>query len=543
MSLLLIILYLFLLKERLVECLVAQNYASDSENLKPNIRRRSEFIVGEKFRVRVVLSEDLKNHLEYDLFKRQVKDALIFWTKAIQPKRISTQQILIERNCNERVRSQMRPQYHYCEGGCNKVSKCNGFEIPEKYLQKCLSSEEDVEKVQVKKSDKIDFILFIRSGDYGPHTSLATADTCQLDLDTNRPIAGSITILSAMKYIDYNPGELKRVIIHELGHTFGFDYQLFPYLRHDDGSPRTKRNQHTGEPELSTDANEGLKADRNTIKYVSRTWHTVSGENTYKRVALTLPSVVNFARNHFRCNELDAVDLESDGGVGSKHSHFERRLSIGEAMSATCDIMASVSGLTLSYFKDTGWYNVDISMAKPWDWGRGQGCEFIFKSCEHIHFDSLPNIVPSELSRFGGSDTYADHCPYLSIITDVHVKSLNSHCGDTNNQKYQYPSIYSPSYGKKSRCFNYGTKYVSEKRDWAFVGCFEVRCSLEFKHLVYFRGEWRECPRDGGIMEIAEDITGRDWIQCPRFHDLCSVKKIQGRNERREKEQNLIAQS
>ncbi|CAH8563119.1 unnamed protein product [Schistosoma intercalatum] len=281
MSLLLIILYLFLLKERLVECLVAQNYASDSENLKPNIRRRSEFIVGEKFRVRVVLSEDLKNHLQYDLFK------------------------------------------------------------------KCRSSEKDVvEKVQVKKSDKSDFILFIRSGDYGPHTSLATADTCQLDLDTNRPIAGSITILSAMESIDHNPGELKRVIIHELGHTFGFDYRLFPYLRHDDGSPRTRRNQHTGEPELPTNANEGLKADR--------TWHTVAGEKTYKRVALTLPSVVNFARNHFRCNKLDAVDLESDGGDGNKHSHFERRLSIGEAMSATCDIMASVSGLTLSYFKDTG---------------------------------------------------------------------------------------------------------------------------------------------------------------------------------------------
>lgn len=27
------------------------------------------------------------------------------------------------------------------------------------------------------------------------------------------------------------------------------------------------------------------------------------------------------------------------------------------------------------------WYNVNTSMAKPWDWGRGQGCDFIFKSC------------------------------------------------------------------------------------------------------------------------------------------------------------------
>ncbi|KAH9582961.1 hypothetical protein MS3_00000416 [Schistosoma haematobium] len=112
------------------------------------------------------------------------------------------------------------------------------------------------------------------------------------------------------------------------------------------------------------------------------------------------------------------------------------------------------------------------------------------------------------------------------FVTVIHKPSNNSD-----------QSTYSPSYGKKSRCFIYGNG------DLAFAGCFKVKCSLEFKHLVYFRGEWRECPRDGGIMEIAEDITGRDWIQCPRFHDLCSVKKIQGRNERREKEQNLIAQS
>ncbi|CAI2730499.1 unnamed protein product, partial [Schistosoma spindalis] len=161
------------------------------------MRRRSEFMVGEKFRVRVVLSEDLKNHSQYDLFK------------------------------------------------------------------KCRSSENDVVKdVQVKKSVKSDFILFIRSGgDCGSEETLAAANYCQQDLDTDRPIAGSIALCSAMKFLGQNPGELKRVIIHELGHTFGFNYWLFPYLRHDDGSPRTRRNQHTGEPDLPEEANEGLKAD------------------------------------------------------------------------------------------------------------------------------------------------------------------------------------------------------------------------------------------------------------------------------------------
>ncbi|CAH8575133.1 unnamed protein product [Schistosoma guineensis] len=128
----------------------------------------------------------------------------------------------------------------------------------------------------------------------------------------------------------------------------------------------------------------------------------------------------------------------------------------------------------------------------------------------------------------------------IQILNSVNKKPQNSHCGDTNNQKYLNQERYSPSYGKKSRCFNYGTKYVGGNGDRAFAGCFEVKCSLEFKHLVYFRGEWRECPRDGGIMKIAEYRTSHDWIQCPRFHDVCSVKKIRERNERRENERNLI---
>ncbi|CAI2730500.1 unnamed protein product, partial [Schistosoma spindalis] len=56
---------------------------------------------------------------------------------------------------------------------------------------------------------------------------------------------------------------------------------------------------------------------------------------------------------------------------------------------------------------------------------------------EHVHFDSLPNVLPEEQSRFGGYDTYADHCPYMFILDDVHMESQNSHCEDTNNQNYQ----------------------------------------------------------------------------------------------------------
>ncbi|CAH8287922.1 unnamed protein product [Schistosoma rodhaini] len=230
----------------------------------------------------------------------------------------------------------------------------------------------------------------------------------------------------------------------------------------------------------------------------------------------------NFARNHFRCNELDAVDLESDGHGGSRLSHFERRLSIGEVMSPKVDIMASVSGLTLSFFKDTGWYDVNMSMAEPWDWGRNQGCEFIFESCgrfikrqktaspwcnepitknsgirciphinaygvcnlvdvghtlkpEHTHFNNLPDVEPSRQNRFGGFDIHADYCPYMHMFNNVMSTTMNSHCGDINNRKYQDVHSDSQYYGKKSRCFNYGTTYMSGNRSWSFSGCFQVR--------------------------------------------------------------------
>ncbi|XP_018644396.1 invadolysin (M08 family) [Schistosoma mansoni] len=554
MLLLLVILYLFFLKERLVEYSAAQNYANGKGNLERKIPKGSEFTVGEKFRVRVVLSKDLENNANFDLFKLQVKDALRFWTKAIQPKKHPTQKILIERNCDNRVRSLMRPRYHYCEGGCNNVSICNGFEIPEKYLQKCRSSEKDVvSKTEVKKRGNIDFVLFVRSHNACiSESTMATADTCEKDLDTDRPIAGSIVICSAMKYLDSNPGELKRIIIHELGHTFvsettinytGFDYWLFPYLRYDDGSPRTRRNPQTGEPELPKHVNEGLKADRNTIQYVSRKWRTVSSDQTYQRVGLTLRSVVNFARNHFRCNELDAVDLESDGHGGSRLSHFERRLSIGEVMSPKVDIMASVSGLTLSFFKDTGWYDVNIQKtASPWcnePITKKSGIRCIphinaYGVCnlvnvghtlkpEHTHFNNLPNVEPSRQNRFGGFDIHADYCPYMSMFNNVLSTTMNSHCGDINNRKYQDVHSDSQYYGKKSRCFNYGTTYMSGNRSWSFSGCFQVKCTLRFEHLVYFRREWRECPRQGGIIKTALENTRYDWIECPDFRDACSV--------------------
>ncbi len=42
----------------------------------------------------------------------------------------------------------------------------------------------------------------------------------------------------------------------------------------------------------------------------------------------------------------------------------------------------SVSGLTLSYFEDTGWYQTDHSKAEYIGFGKSEGCLFLSPRCE-----------------------------------------------------------------------------------------------------------------------------------------------------------------
>ncbi|CAH8296313.1 unnamed protein product [Schistosoma turkestanicum] len=68
MSLLFVILYLSIFNNRLVENVTVQQSSINDKSNKNSAQRKGEFIVGEKFRVQVVLSEDLENLLLFDEF-------------------------------------------------------------------------------------------------------------------------------------------------------------------------------------------------------------------------------------------------------------------------------------------------------------------------------------------------------------------------------------------------------------------------------------------------------------------------------------------
>lgn len=61
------------------------------------------------------------------------------------------------------------------------------------------------------------------------------------------------------------------------------------------------------------------------------------------------------------------------------------------------DVMMSplISTITLAYFADSGWYQVDLSRAaEPYGWGRGAGCNFVVDKCITGGGKVLPSNEP-----------------------------------------------------------------------------------------------------------------------------------------------------
>ena len=88
---------------------------------------------------------------------------------------------------------------------------------------------------------------------------------------------------------------------------------------------------------------------------------TLRGES---RTLLITPKVKQFGAEYFGCTTLSGVELENEGGSGSMGSHWERVLLFNEYMTSSDFRYPSVSGFTLALMADTGWYDVDSSLAE-----------------------------------------------------------------------------------------------------------------------------------------------------------------------------------
>ncbi|XP_064420027.1 leishmanolysin-like peptidase isoform X3 [Latimeria chalumnae] len=230
------------------------------------------------------------------------------------------------------------------------------------------------------------------------------------------------------------------------------------------------------------------------------------------------------------------------------------------------------------------WYRSDYGMAERLDWGQGEGCDFVLKSCkfwidqqrqrkqilnpycdtlrtnppqltcrqdqravavcnlkkypdrlpyEYQYFDNLDGVPVKDLPYYGGSVEIADYCPFGQDFS-WHLSGefqRSSDCQIAENQPDPSKNYGAEKYGPESVCVTQKSPFVMEQcakklsyPDWG-SGCYQVSCSSQGL-TVWVKDRGYACSHSGQILRV--NVEMNDWVYtgsliCPPCSDLCDA--------------------
>lgn len=357
---------------------------------------------------------------------------------------------------------------------------------------------------------------------------LAWATECQAD-QFGRPLCGHANIAPAR--MSTSASDLSAqvgVVTHEVMHALGFSRNKFSQFREPVNLTR-----------LAFTNVMSVTYDNNLLKTVSR---------------IISPSVVNFLKVHWNCDSWSAIggELEDGGGSGTAGSHWEKRVFMNEFMNPTSEPVMIRSGLTLSLLQDSGWYQVDMSVADRYSWGAGQGCNFARLKCNDgwssayfcrtvneagctadMRFQGTCNLnvnpylsYPAQFQYFagqagaGGNDQFADYCPYFQLQS-------TRDCSNPQSVAYFF---YGERPGSGARCFR-GTYQLAAVQSPPEMhgGCLQTGCNrltnlLEVTLMSTPNSVVITCPQAGGTLDVSQFASGRftGTLICPPASQFCT---------------------
>lgn len=416
------------------------------------------------------------------------------------------------------------------------------------------------------------------SGDY-----LAASAFCSTD-QFDRPTAAILHLCIGENFFaSENVPTNIMIVLHELGHALGFNAVSLAHFRRPNGTAYTERDPNTGEIPITEIECTGPVGQRQTANVTLPSedilqFRTVRGG---VRVAeVVTPSVRQVARNHFDCQELPGAELESGeflplstnpGKVSCLGDHWERRLFKTDLMNPLVDdnleFNPRFSTITLAYFADSGWYQVDLSRATfAAGWGRAAGCDFVEETCiqaddgqvpskfssffcnqapadgsgytSDIHgctidlsrkascsLDSYEGELPPAYQYFnfmyganvGGTDPFMDYCP-------VFAGFANGLCSDSENEALIKVNLIERIGQRNSRCLtgqvsrassnagksgstSSGVESASAVTE-ATALCLPIACVVEDRSLrIQVDGVWKLCRKKDDIIELGESSS------------------------------------
>ncbi|KYQ90187.1 hypothetical protein DLAC_08785 [Tieghemostelium lacteum] len=378
--------------------------------------------------------------------------------------------------------------------------------------------------------DNIDYVVFLTARPTRDVTTIAYALPCSWPISREdgsfgRPIGAGVNV-NPSYFIDFvnNPTgflykEYIRVFVHEMIHALGFSPNFFSSFR--DGDGNLYRDTPGSQISIS-----GRTPSSNFFSYL--------------KPAIGTPSVRDFIRAHFACEDQDFthMELEDYGSTGTAGSHWEKRVGNEDLMIGYIQPTFFITNLTLSLLQDTGYYKIDFSGSEMWLWGKNLGCPFV-RSCSEDAWGPHPGYfckeseltctptrygkggcfiqknsepLPFRFQHFkdptlGGIDPASDYCAFSDVSLDV---SQTVYCSNGENQHLASSSIYE-QYGPDSRCFEYeqfgGLTYGN--------ACWNQRCVGTELQIEIGSGNWQYCP--AGTTVKSNGVT----IKCPKDYYPC----------------------
>ena len=397
-------------------------------------------------------------------------------------------------------------------------------------------------------ADLIIFPKFARDSEL-TNSVLASAATKSLDSLTNRPNVGVVNI---NPNIDFSLGNsinyLESILLHEFTHILGFTYDLFYFFP--GGLNNTvfrKKDKRIG---------------------LIRTY-------------IKTPKLIETAKKYFKCDSIDGIELENQGGEGTSSSHWEARILLGDYMNGNIyTIEQVISEFTLALLEDSGWYKINYYTGGLMRYGKNKGCDFIEKDCLNEELETQfsneffsildadvikPRCSPGrqsrgynllflvnslenkEYNRFQNNFGYksADYCP---VCQEYPYSSNNlyyiGNCQIGNNnygskihfgkilgyENDEIPKILGEKYSQNSFCSltsiipknNNGNNMYKIYKSF-HPSCYPMFCS-ERSLTIQINEQYIVCPREGGKISIGKNYEG--FIYCPDYNLICTGTMI-----------------
>ena len=349
---------------------------------------------------------------------------------------------------------------------------------------------------------------------------------CAQDNSTGRPLAG---VLAFTRIIDTNIANWLEystyLAIHEITHLLVFNQQLWSYFKDSNGFP--------------------IPLNKTVSNIIV---------NGIERKIIISPKVIEYAKRHFNCSEIQGVELENQGVLGTVYDHWEARVMLTDYMISESYNEVVISEITLALFEDSGWYQANYYTGGLFRWGKGEGCSFLYNKCisneksrfpfEFCDDSQLPICSNGRMSKGVcglkktkskmnsnynyfkdriGEMSITDYCP-VSVtpnILSAHYFGLNCAIGVGS-----YPDLIEESISNNSICFisslvnNNYTEILSYFINKNKAICYKYMCNEDIKTLTVFVGiSSVDCPINGGPIEL-DGYKGI--LYCPDYNSVCT---------------------